>query len=103
MRLPVMPRQIGKTTTLIHASQATGISICVCNNLAKEYLMKQARDYLSVDILKPIAVSTDRIPSEIFVDELTDDFYRKIVLKNPKVKIIAATFSYNSHWCTLEF
>lgn len=65
--------------------------------------MKQAREYLSADIPKPIAVSTDRIPSEIFVDELTDDFYRKIVLKNPEVRIIAATFSHNSHRCTLEF
>lgn len=98
-----MPRQVGKTTTLIYASQSTGIPICVCNYVAKEYLMKQARDYLSSDIPKPVAVNTDRIPSEIFVDELTDDLYRKIILKNPEVKIIVATFSYNSHQCTLEF
>jgi hypothetical protein len=103
MRLLVMPRQVRKTTTLISASQATGIPICVCNNIAKEYLMKQARDYLSSDIPKPVAVNTDRIPSEIFVYELTDDLYRKIILKNPEVKIIAATFLYNSHQCTLEF
>lgn len=98
-----MPRRIGKTTTLIYASQSTGIPICVCNYAAKEYLMKQARDYLSADIPEPVNVNVDRIPSKIFVDELTDGFYRKIILKNPEVKIIAATFSYGSHLCTLEF
>lgn len=103
MRILVMPRSTGKTTTLISASQATGIPICVCSYKAKEYLMKQARDYLSLDIPKPIDVNIDRIPSEIFVDNLTDDLYRKIILKNPEVKIIAATISYNSYWCTLEF
>lgn len=46
MKLLVMPRQVGKTTTLIGASRATGIPICVYNNLAKEYLMEQAREYL---------------------------------------------------------
>lgn len=103
MRILAMPRKTGKTTTLLYASLATGIPICVRNYNAKEYLMKQARDYLSLDIPKPVDVNIDRIPSEIFVDELTDDLYRKIVLKNPEVKIIAATISYNSYWYTLEF
>lgn len=102
MRMLIKPRCMGKTTSLLYASELTGIPICVCNALEKKNLVYKARD-ISLDIPDPIVVNTDYIPSEIFVDNLTDTLYRKIILKYPNVKIVAATISGDPYHCILEF
>lgn len=105
MKIINLPRQCGKTTRLLYASEFNDIPIVCATHQQKDYLKEKAKQ-MQLLIPEPIVVSEftrggiKRLDSDVLIDEIPmvlQAMFRQLGL-NGKIKAITLSEKDNNLW-----